>query len=395
MLLSLALIFLTGLSMARIVQKLHLPRIVGMLVAGILLGPYVCNVLDPTILSVSAVLRKIALIIILIKAGLTLNIQDLKKAGKSAILLSFVPASFELVAYVVLAPKLLGITYVEAAIMGSVLAAVSPAVVVPRMVEYIEKGYGTQKAIPQRLLAGASCDDIFVIVLFSTFLAMAKGGQIQWTGFLNIPLSIVLGILAGIVVGMAVSILFNHTELSVTLKVVVLLSVSFILVTLEDVLQPYFSMSGLLAVVAMAVVVKMQSRQTLIKHMSCQIGNIWQMAEILLFVLVGAEVNIQYTFLAGPKAVVLIIMALFVRSLGVLVSVAGSDLDIQEKLFCIVSYFPKATVQAAIGGVALANGLACGEIILSVAVLGILITAPLGAIGMDSLYAKCLKKSAE
>lgn len=224
---------------------------------------------------------------------------------------------------------------------------------------------------------------------------MAKGGQIQWTGFLNIPLSIVLGILAGIVVGMAVSILFNHTELSVTLKVVVLLSVSFILVTLEDVLQPYFSMSGLLAVVAMAVVVKMQSRQTLIKHMSSQIGNIWQMAEILLFVLVGAEVNIQYTFLAGPKAVVLIIMALLVRSLGVLVSVAGSDLDVKEKLFCMVSYLPKATVQAAIGGVALANGLACGEIVLSVAVLGILITAPLGAIGMDSLYVKCLKKSAE
>ena len=365
MLLSLAFIFLAGLSLARIAQKLHLPRIVGMLVAGILLGPYVWNVLDPTILSVSAVLRKIALIIILIKAGLTLNIKDLKKAGKSAILLSFVPASFELVAYVVLAPKLLGITYVEAAIMGSVLAAVSPAVVVPRMVEYIEKGYGTQKAIPQRLLAGASCDDVFVIVLFSTFL------------------------------GMAVSILFNHTELSVTLKVVVLLSVSFILVTLEDVLQPYFSISGLLAVVAMAMVVKIQSKQTLTKQISCQIGNIWQMAEILLFVLVGAEVNIQYTFLAGPEAVVLIILALLVRSLGVMVSVAGSDLDVKEKLFCMVSYLPKATVQAAIGGVALANGLACGEIVLSVAVLGILITAPIGAIGMDSLYARCLKKSAE
>lgn len=279
--------------------------------------------------------------------------------------------------------------------MGSVLAAVSPAVVVPRMVEYIEKGYGTQKAIPQRLLAGSSCDDVFVIVLFSTFLAMAKGGQIQWTGFLNIPLSIILGILAGIVMGMAVSILFNHTELSVTLKVVVLLSVSFILVTLEDVLQPYFSMSGLLAVVAMAVVVKIQSKQTLTKQISCQIGNIWQMAEILLFVLVGAEVNIQYTFLAGPEAVVLIILALLVRSLGVMVSVAGSDLDVKEKLFCMVSYLPKATVQAAIGGVALANGLACGEIVLSVAVLGILITAPIGAIGMDSLYARCLKKSAE
>lgn len=400
MLTSLALIFLVGLSLAAICQKIKLPRIIGMLVTGILLGPFVLDFLDPKILSISAELRQMALIIILLKAGLSLDLSDLKKVGRPAILLSFVPASFELFAYVILAPPILGISRIEAALMGAVLAAVSPAVVVPRMVHLMECGYGTEKSIPQMILAGASCDDIFVIVLFSTFLGMAQGSSASALAFLNIPVSIVLGILLGALTGFILSLFFEtayahkHCIRNST-KVVIVLGVSFLLMAIEAWLEGKVAVSGLLAVVSMACVLKIKSLAFVSKRLSEKFGKLWIAAEVILFVLVGAAVDIRYTFKAGAGALLLIFLALLVRSLGVMVCLIGTKLTAKERLFCVIAYLPKATVQAAIGSVPLSLGLPCGQIILSVAVLAILVTAPLGALGMDATYKKLLAKKPE
>ncbi len=400
MLTSLALIFLVGLSLAAICQKIKLPRIIGMLVTGILLGPFVLDFLDPKILSISAELRQMALIIILLKAGLSLNLSDLKKVGRPAILLSFVPASFELFAYVIFAPPILGISRIEAALMGAVLAAVSPAVVVPRMVHLMECGYGTEKSIPQMILAGASCDDIFVIVLFSTFLGMAQGSSASALAFLNIPVSIVLGILLGALTGFLLSLFFEtayahkHCIRNST-KVVIVLGVSFLLMAIETWLEGKVAVSGLLAVVSMACVLKIKSLAFVSKRLSEKFGKLWIAAEVILFVLVGAAVDIRYTFKAGAGALLLIFLALLVRSLGVMVCLIGTKLTAKERLFCVIAYLPKATVQAAIGSVPLSLGLPCGQIILSVAVLAILVTAPLGALGIDATYKKLLAKNPE
>ena len=396
MLTSLSLIFLVGLAMGAICRKLKLPRIIGMLVTGIVLGPYVLDWLDPSILSISADLRKMALIIILLKAGLSLDLQDLKKAGRSAVLLSFVPASCELLGYVLLAPVILGITRVEAAVMGAVLAAVSPAVVVPRMVSLMEKKYGTDKAIPQMILAGASCDDIFVIVLFTTFLGMAQGGSADMMDFVNIPVSIVLGILLGAVVGYGLY-LFCETAYARkhcvrnSMKVIIVLGFSFLLIAIEGWLEGKIAVSGLLAVVSMACVIKLKSTAFVSKRLSEKFGKLWLAAEVMLFVLVGAAVDIRYTLKAGVAAIIMILAALVFRSIGVLLCVAGTKLTWKERLFCVIAYLPKATVQAAIGSVPLAAGLSCGNIVLSVAVMAIVITAPLGALGIDSSYKKLLK----
>lgn len=397
MLTSLAFIFLIGLSMAAVCQKLKLPRIIGMLLTGIVLGPYVLDVLDPAILNISAELRQMALIIILIKAGLSLDLSDLKKVGRPAVLMAFLPASFEILGYFLLAPVLLGVTRIEAAVMGAVLGAVSPAVVVPRMVKLMDEKYGTEKSIPQMILAGASCDDIFVIVLFSTFSGMAQGGSANVMDFVNIPVSIVLGVILGAVFGFMLAWFFEtayaHKNLvRNSMKVIVILGVSFLLMAIETWVKPCVSVSGLLAVVSMACVLKLRSEKTVTKRLSEKFGKLWLAAEVILFVLVGAAVDIRYTLEAGIMAVLMIFLALVFRAAGVALCLVKTPLSFKERMFCVVAYLPKATVQAAIGSVPLAMGLPCGKIVLSVAVLAILITAPLGALGMDVSYKKWLHK---
>lgn len=397
MLTSLAFIFLVGLSMAAICQRLKLPRIIGMLITGIVLGPYVLDLLDPSILSISADLRQMALIIILLKAGLSLNLSDLKKVGRPAIMMSCVPASCEILAFVLFAPYILGITRIEAAVMGAVLGAVSPAVVVPRMVQLMDTKYGTDKSIPQLIMAGASCDDIYVIVLFSTFVSMAQGGSANLMDFVNIPVSIILGIVLGAITGFLLSMFFEtayaHKHyVRNSMKVIVVLGVSFLLMAIETWLEGIISVSGLLAVVSMACVLKIKSIAFVSKRLSEKFGKLWLAAEVLLFVLVGAAVDIRYTMNAGIAAVLMIFIALAFRSAGVALCLIRTPLTVRERLFCMIAYLPKATVQAAIGSVPLAMGLPCGQIVLSVAVLAILITAPLGALGMDICYKRLLKR---
>lgn len=397
MLTSLSLIFLVGLAMGAICQRLRLPRIIGMLITGIVLGPYVLDFLDPSILLISAELRKMALIIILLKAGLSLDLKDLKKAGRSAILLSFVPATCEIIGYVLFAPLILKIGRIEAAVMGAVLAAVSPAVVVPRMVSLMEKKYGTEKAIPQMIMAGASCDDIFVIVLFTTFLGMAQGDSANIMDFVNIPISIILGIILGAIVGYILYLFFETSYahkhcVRNSMKVIIVLGVSFLLVAIEGWLEGKVSVSGLLAVVSMACVIKMKSTSFVSKRLSEKFGKLWLAAEVMLFVLVGAAVDIRYTLSAGIAAVLMIFTALIFRACGVMICTIKTELTWQERLFCVIAYLPKATVQAAIGSVPLAAGLPCGKIILSVAVLAIIITAPIGVFGIDNTYKKLLMK---
>ena len=397
MLTSLALIFLVGLAMGAICQKLKLPRIIGMLATGIVLGPYVLDLLDPSILFISADLRKMALIIILLKAGLSLNLDDLKKVGRPAIMMSFVPASFEIIGYLLFAPAILGITRVEAAVMGSVLAAVSPAVVVPRMVQLMETKYGTEKAIPQMIMAGASCDDIFVIVLFTTFLGMAQGGSADIKAFANIPVSIILGIILGAIAGYLLYLFFETAYAKKhyvrnSMKVIIVLGFSFLLIAIEGWLEGKIAVSGLLAVVSMACVLKMKCTAFVSRRLSEKFGKLWLAAEVILFVLVGAAVDIRYTLEAGLAAIAMIFVALIFRSFGVLLCTVKTDLSAKERAFCVIAYLPKATVQAAIGSVPFAAGLPCGKIVLSVAVMAIIITAPLGAFGMDLTYKKFLTR---
>ncbi|MGN0595917.1 MAG: cation:proton antiporter [Ruminiclostridium sp.] len=398
MLTSLALIFLVGLSFGAIFQKIKLPKIIGMLLTGIVLGPYVLDLLDPSILSISADLRKMALIIILIKAGLSLNLKDLKKVGRPAVLMCFLPATFEILAYVIFAPVFLGVTVTEGAVMGAVLGAVSPAVVVPRMVSLMETKYGTDKSIPQLVLVGASCDDIYVIVLFTTFLSMAQGGSVSALDFAKIPVSIVLGVALGALTGLLLSLFFqlcykkNHLIRNSS-KVIIVLGVSFLLIAAEGWLEGIVSVSGLLAVVSMACVLKIKSAESVTKRLSEKFGKLWIAAEVILFVLVGAAVDIRYTAEAGLMAVAMIFTALAVRAVGVLLCMVKTKLSWKERLFCVFAYLPKATVQAAIGSIPLAAGLPCGKIVLSVAVVGIIITAPLGAFLMDFSYKKLLNKA--
>lgn len=395
MLTSLSLIFLVGLSMAFICRKIKLPRIIGMLITGIALGPFVLDLLDPQILGISSELRQTALIIILIKAGLSLNISDLKKVGRPAVLMSFLPALFEIGAFVLLAPRLLHITVLDSAIMGAVLAAVSPAVVVPRMVQLMDENCGTDKQIPQLILAGASLDDVFVIVLFSTFINMAQGGSAKIMDFVNIPISIILGILLGAAFGFVLAFLFElahkrGNSMRQSIKTIILLGAAFLLMAIETWLEGTVSISGLLAVMSMACVIQLRCRKEVSDDLSAKYGRLWLAAEVILFVLVGAAVDIRYTLQAGAMAVLVIFIALIFRSVGVLVCLIGTKLNRKEKLYCIIAYLPKATVQAAIGSVPLSLGLPCGNIVLSVAVLSILITAPLGAILMDLTYKKLL-----
>lgn len=388
MLLSLALLLLIGLAMKSLVEKMGLPGIIGIFATGVLLGPSCFNLLDDHLLAISGELRQMALIIILLKAGLSLDLSDLKKVGRPAIFMSFVPASFEIIGYTLLAPMFLGISRVDAALMGTVLAAVSPAVVVPRMAKMMEESVGTERSVPQLIMAGASCDDIFVIVLFTSFLGMAKGGDLSLVSLINVPLSIILGTAVGGLIGYFLYRFFEsafarsrHVRNSV--KVLIMLAASFLLVAVEALLKGKVAMSGLIAVVAMAVVIHEKMPEYVSSRLSEKFGKLWIGAEIFLFVLVGAAVDIHYTMEAGGAAVALILMALIFRSFGVALSLAGTHLDFKERLFCIFAYLPKATVQAAIGSVPLQAGLASGNVILSVAVLSVLITAPMGALLID------------
>lgn len=390
MLLSFGLIFTIGLFFARIAEKVGFPRIIGLLGAGIFLGPYLLNLLSPDVLNISAELRQIALIIILIKAGLSLNLTDLKKVGRPATLMAFLPACFEILAYLILAPLFFDLSFQEAAVMGAVLAAVSPAVVVPRMVHLIENHWGTKDGVPQLILAGASCDDIFVIVLFSSFLSMAQSGRLDWISLLDIPLAVGLGILLGVCAGFAAYKVMNRQFISPAIQTISLLSISFILMSIETIMKDTIAFSGLLAIMSMALIYHQKMPRKNSERLTHQFGQIWIGAEILLFVLVGSVVDIPYALNAGPKAIALILAALIVRSIGVWISLAGSKLTQRERVFCVIAYLPKATVQAAIGAVPLAAGLPSGQLILSVAVLGILITAPLGAIGIEKSYQRFL-----
>lgn len=398
MILSLGLILIVGMVFAKIFDKLKLPRIIGMLLTGIILGPQVLNLLDANILKISPDLRTIALIVILLKAGLSLDIGDLKKVGRSAILLSFLPASFEILAYAIFVPKILDLNLIDGLLMGAVMAAVSPAIVVPRMVKLIDEGYGKDESIPQMILAGASCDDVFVLVLFSSFLSMAKGSAFSFKSLLKVPVSITLGIGFGIVIGYLLYLFFerrykNGSYIRNSSKVIIILALAFLLVSLEGLVKEIIPISGLLAVIAMASSYKIKADDGVVERLSEKFAKLWIFAEILLFVLVGAEVDIKYMTRIGFIGIALIFLGLLIRSIGVFISVAGSRLSKNEKIFTILAYTPKATVQAAIGSVALANGIESGMAILSIAVLGIIITAPLGAILIDKSYKKLLKKA--
>lgn len=395
MLTSLALVFLLGLAAAALCSRIGLPRIIGMLLSGILIGPYVLNWLDDSILSISSELRQMALIIILIKAGLSLDLSDLKRVGRPAVMMACVPASCEILAFFLLAPHILGINRIEAAVMGAVLGEVSPAVVVPRMVQLMEEKRGTGQGIPQMILAGASCDDIYVIVLFSTFVGMAQGGSANMMDFVNIPVSIVLGVALGAAVGLLLY-LFLETAyrhgcyVRNSTKVILILGLSFLLMAVETWLKGIVSVSGLLAVMSMACVLKIKSSEKVTKRLSAKFGKLWIAAEAILFVLVGAAVDIRCAVQAGAAAVLMIALALVFRAVGVSICMLGTGLNRKERLFCVIAYLPKATVQAAIGSVPLSMGLPCGQLVLSVAVLAILITAPLGAIGIDRTAGRLL-----
>lgn len=392
MLLSLALVFVIGMALGKVFEKMNLPSLLGMLITGIILGPYAMNLLDPSILSISSDLRQIALIIILARAGLNLDIRDLKKVGRPAILMCFVPACLELTGMFLLAPIFLGITHLQAAIMGTVVAAVSPAVIVPRMLKLMEEGYGTNKSIPQIVMAGSSVDDVFVIVLFTAFTGLAQGGSISPASFVTIPTSIILGLAGGVLLGILMSAFFSRVHMRDSSKVVILMSVSFLLVTFQHSLTGIIGFSGLLAIMAIGATIQ-QRKHELSKRLSSKFSKLWVPAEIWLFVLVGATVNISYALKAGLMAIALIFCVLAFRIIGVFICMLKTPLNKKERIFTAIAYIPKATVQAAIGGIPLSMGLACGNIVLTVAVLAILITAPIGATLVDITYKKFLQKS--
>ncbi|MDR0293763.1 MAG: cation:proton antiporter [Oscillospiraceae bacterium] len=391
MLFSLALMIICALVLSGILQKLKLPGLVGMLLTGIILGPYTLDLIAPELLNISADLREIALIVILVRAGLALDMEDLRKVGRPAVLMCFIPATFEIIAATVLAPLFFPVTHLEAAIMGTVLGAVSPAVVVPRMLKIMESGYGKDKAIPQLIMAGASADDVYVIVLFTSFMSMNGGGGFDAGSLVKVPAAVITGLLCGVLLGLALVFLFKRIHMRDTVKVLLILGIAFLLVTLESVIKDYLPLSGLLAVMALGSAV-FKRHDVLAKRLSEKFSKLWIAAELILFVLVGATVDIRYAGKAGLAAAALILGALAIRICGVFVCLIRTKLRVRERLFCAIAYLPKATVQAAIGGLPLASGAASGHTVLTVAVLAILITAPLGAVGIDAAYQKLLSK---
>lgn len=388
MLKSIALIMLIGMSAGWVCRKVKLPGLIGMLFTGIILGPYVLNMLDSSILLVSADIRKIALVIILTRAGLTLNLEDLKKVGRPAFLMCFVPATFEMLGMIILAPRLLSVSLIEAAVIGAVVAAV----VVPKMIKLMEDGYGTKQGIPQLILAGASVDDVYVIVMFTAFTSLAQGGNVSVMSFVNIPVSIIFGIIIGIIIGKALAVVWKKVHIRDTVKAAIFLSVALLLVGVEASLNTPITFASLISVMFIGIALK-KDRPEVAFRLSQKYNKMWVWAEVMLFVLVGATVDIGYVAYAGVSSIVIIIGALIFRMAGVALCMAGTKLKLKERVFCMLAYTPKATVQAAIGGVPLSMGLACGNTVLIVAVLVIIITAPLGAFAIDMTYRKLLKKS--
>ena len=389
MLTSLALIFLLGLLMGNLFNKLKLPSLMGMIFTGMILSPNILNLLDESILTISPDLRKLALVIILTRAGLSLDLNDLKKVGRPAFLMCFIPACFEILGVILIAPKLLGVTILEAAIMGTVIAAVSPAIIVPRMINLIDKKIGSKNNIPQLIMAGASVDDIFVIVLFTALTGLAGGNNISISSFTSIPISIITGIIFGIAVGVLLIKLFKKYHIRDSIKIIIILSISFLLIECENILEGILPMSGLLAIMSMGIVFK-QKYEILAKRLSVKYNKLWLAAEVILFVLVGATVNLSYVSSSGLMATVVILFAMILRMIGVFICLLKTKLSIRERLFCMIAYTPKATVQAAIGSIPLSMGLDCGNLVLTVAVLSIIITAPLGAIAIDKSYKELL-----
>lgn len=392
MLTSIAIILLLGLLVGWLFSKIKLPSLLGMIIVGILLSPHCLNMVDESIIMISGDLRQIALVIILTRAGLSLNLSDLKKVGRPAILMCFMPACVEMIGTIIFAPILLGVTYLEAAIIGSVIAAVSPAVVVPRMIKLMEEGYGKEKSIPQLILAGASVDDVFVIVVFTALTTLASTGKMSAASFIQIPVSIILGVMLGCVVGIILVWFFKKWHMRDSVKVLIIISISFLLLEVQNRLEGVVPVSGLLAIMSMGIIIN-QKYDVLAKRLSVKYNKMWLGAEVFLFVLVGIAVDIKYALKAGIIVIGLVVLALVFRMIGVGLSLVKTDLTKKERLFCAIAYTPKATVQAAIGTIPLAMGLACGEMVLTVAVVAILITAPFGALCVDSLYKKLLEKT--
>ena len=392
MLTSIAIILLLGLLVGWLFSKIKLPSLLGMIIVGIILSPHCLNMVDESIIMISGDLRQIALVIILTRAGLSLNLSDLKKVGRPAMLMCFVPACVEMIGTIIFAPLLLGVTYLEAAIIGSVIAAVSPAVVVPRMIKLMEEGYGKEKSIPQLILAGASVDDVFVIVVFTALTTLASTGKMSASSFIQIPVSIILGVMLGCVVGIILVWFFKKWHMRDSVKVLIIISISFLLLEVQNRLEGVVPVSGLLAIMSMGIIIN-QKYDVLAKRLSVKYNKMWLGAEVFLFVLVGIAVDIKYALKAGIIVIGLVVLALVFRMIGVGLSLVKTDLTKKERLFCAIAYTPKATVQAAIGTIPLAMGLACGEMVLTVAVVAILITAPFGALCVDSLYKKLLEKT--
>lgn len=391
MLFSIALIIAVGLIFGQICKIIHFPSLFGMIIGGIIIGPYALNLIDGSILTISSDIRRIALIIILLRAGLKLNVSDLKKVGRPAVLMCFVPACLEVLGMILLAPRLLGVSVLDAAIMGAVVGAVSPAVIVPRMIRLIDEGYGTEKGIPQMILAGASVDDVFVIVLFTTFTGLAQGESVSVMSFVNIPVSIVLGAAAGVLIGLLIALIAGKLKLDSVVWVMILLAISFGLNTVEDKFSSLMPFAALIAIMCLGIGIKKKSDSMAVK-LSEKFNSLWKLAEIFLFVLVGASVAVNSALKAGGMAILLLFVILLFRMAGVFLCLLFTKLNFREKLFCMIAYTPKATVQAAIGGLPLAMGLPCGEIVLTVSVIAILLTAPLGAFGIDLTYKKFLEK---
>lgn len=381
MLLSIALVLLTGYLLGELFGKLRLPKLTGMIAAGILLN--CLGLLDEVFLSISGDLRKIALVIILLRAGISIKPSELKKIGRPAALMCFLPACFEIVGTVILAPPLLGLSYTEAAVLGSVLGAVSPAVIVPKMLRFIDEGRGTEKLIPQLILAGASMDDVFVIVMFSVFAGLEQSGGVSAGAVLNIPVSILCGAAAGAAAGLLLAAVFKRVHIRDSAKVIVLMGTALLLTAAESLLSGYVGFSGTVAVMAAGIALG-QKAPVPAARVAQKLNKMWLCAEIMLFVLVGAAVDLNAAVSAGVGTVLLIAGALVFRAAGVLLCLAGTGMNLRERVFCVFAYIPKATVQAAIGGMPLAMGMACGQTVLSAAVIAILVTAPLGALLIEA-----------
>ena len=394
MLTSIAIILLMGLLLGKIFNVFKLPSLLGYILTGVIISPYALNIVDESLLNIASQIRQIALVVILTRAGLLLNIKELKKVGRPAILMCFLPACFEILSVIIIGPVLFGITRVEAAIVGSVIAAVSPAVIVPRMIKLIEERYGQEHAIPQLILAGASVDDVFVIVIFTAMTALEAAGDFSLISFTKIPISILTGIFVGGVVGYGLVLFFKRKHIRDTTKVLIIISISFLLLELEHKINDIIPMSGLLAIMSLGVVVK-NKYEALAIRIQIKYNKLWLGAEIMLFVLVGVTVNLKYVMDAGILTIILILFALASRMIGVFVCLIKTNFSFKEKFFCMIAYTPKATVQAGIGAVPLAMGLNCGQIVLTIAVMSIIITAPFGAIAIDNLYAKLLRNCGE